>query len=277
MPSWDPAQYARYEAERARPFTDLLARVAAPTPRLVVDLGCGDGARTLDLAARWPTAAVVAVDSSTAMLDRARARAADVGARVSWVEADLAGDEARAVVEAAAARAGGGPDVIVAAASLQWVPDHRRVAQRWIDGLTPGGWFAMQVPGNHDAPSHALMRRVAAAHQCAAELLPRLLARESVADPAEYVAAFHAPGRVVEAWETTYLHLLDPDGEQENPVLEWVRGTGLRPVLDALPDEAERAAFLTPYAAALRKAYPRTPAGVPMPFRRVFCVVRAAD
>ena len=134
----------------------------------------------------------------------------------------------------------------------------------------------MQVPGNHDAPSHALMRAVAAEQPRAAELLPLLLSRESVDHPDGYVAAWWAPDRQVEAWETTYCHLLDPDGRQADPVLEWVWGTGLRPVLDVLTGEAEREAFLAPYRAALAQAYPRTPAGVPLAFRRVFCVVHVA-
>lgn len=264
MPSWDPTQYTQYDAERARPFADLMARVQARHPRLVVDLGCGDGARTLELATRWPTARVVGIDSSPTMLAQARER--DPQSRVSWLQGDLADVDVPATLAA--------PDVVIAAASLQWVPDHLSVARRWVDALAPGGWFALHVPGNHDAPSHALMRRTAAGHPRAAELLPRLLGRESVAGPSGYVEALWAPGRTVEAWETTYLHLLDPEGASPDPVLEWVRGTGLRPVLDTLTEESDREQFLTPYRAALRQAYPRTPAGVPLAFRRVFCVVR---
>lgn len=279
MPSWDPTQYARFAAERARPFEDLVARVGAAAPRLVVDLGCGDGPRTLDAARRWPFARVIAIDSSAAMLGRARELAAKrlEGARVTWVQADLVSAEAHAVVAEAARELGvPGPDVVIAAASLQWVPDQLAVAAAWADALAPGGWLAVQVPGNMDAPSHALMREVAAEHPRAAELAPTLLTREKVATPAEYVAALGTPGRRIDAWETTYTHLLDPDGRLDNPVLEWVRGTGLRPVLDTLTDEGEREAFITAYDARLREAYRRTPVGVPFEFRRVFCVVQVA-
>lgn len=275
MPSWDPTRYAAFADERARPFADLMARVATAEPGLVVDLGCGDGARTLEVAARWPGARVLGLDSSAQML--ARARELDAAGRVEWVLTDLAGPEAYAVVAGVAAELGlPGPEVVLAAASLQWVPGHLDVGRRWIETVAPGGCFAMQVPGNHDAPSHALMRAVAAEQPRAAELLPLLLSRESVADPAGYVAAWWAPDRQVEAWETTYYHLLDPGGHQVDPVLEWVRGTGLRPVLDVLAGAAEREAFLAPYRAALAQAYPRTPAGVPLAFRRVFCVVHIA-
>jgi trans-aconitate 2-methyltransferase len=259
--TWDPQQYAKFSDHRSRPFGDLLARVGAQSPGLVVDLGCGNGPLTLSLAQRWPSARIVGVDHSPQMLDAARSL--DTDGRVEWVEADVADWDAASL--------GTAPDVIVTNATLQWVPGHDTLLQQWSTALAPGGWLAMQVPGNLDAPSHALMRAAAADHPAADRLAPAL-DRLAVATPAEYVELLAAAGLEVDAWETTYQHVLDPEGQQANPVLEWVRGTGLRPVLEALPDEAGRDAFLADYDARLRAAYPRTSVGVIFAFRRIFAV-----
>ncbi len=129
----------------------------------------------------------------------------------------------------------------------------------------------MQVPGNYGAPSHRLMREVAVTQPRAGEL-EAALKRGGSAEPATYLQVLHRAGLRVEAWETTYLHVLDPQHELTDPVLEWVKGTGLRPVLDLLTQEHERAAFEQEFAARLREAYPRTSVGVILPFRRVFAV-----
>jgi trans-aconitate 2-methyltransferase len=259
--NWDPTAYAAFADERSRPFADLMARVGADRPDLVVDLGCGNGPLTLSLAERWPQARVVGVDQSSEMLDAARA--ADAAGRVEWVEADVAGLDL--------GRLGSAPDVIVSNATLQWVPGHLELLARWARLLAPGGWLAIQVPGNLDAPSHALMRLVAERHPAAERLRPAL-ERLAVATPAAYVELLARTGLVVDCWETTYQHILDPLGQQSNPVLEWVRGTGLRPVLQALTDDGERASFLEEYDERLRAAYPRTDVGVVFPFRRIFAV-----
>lgn len=258
--TWDPGQYARFAGERTRPFEDLLARVHATGPRVVLDLGCGDGPLTLSLARRWPHARVVGVDSSPQML--ARARELDTGGAVGWVEADIGEFDVAGL---------GPPDVVVSNATLQWLPGHLDLLPRWAEQLAPGGWLAIQVPGNFGAPSHQLMHEVAAHHPRRVELA-LALRRPAAAEPATYLQLLDRAGLVVDAWESTYLHVLDREGRQENPVLEWVRATGLRPVLDVLSDPAEQDAFLGPYAARLAEAYPRTPSGVILPFRRVFAV-----
>jgi trans-aconitate 2-methyltransferase len=258
---WDPRQYAKFADHRGRPFHDLLGRVGADEPAVVVDLGCGNGPLTLELTARWPSARVVGVDHSGEMLEAARAL--DAEGRVEWVEADVAQWDPASLGQA--------PDVVVTNATLQWVPGHEDLLARWAAALAPDGWLAMQVPGNNDAPSHALMRAVAADHP-AAERLKAPLRRLAVRAPSDYVELFGAAGLEVDGWETTYQHVLDPLGQQANPVLEWVRGTGLRPVLETLTDDTERDAFLADYDARLRAAYPRTPIGVVLPFRRIFCV-----
>lgn len=263
MPSWDPTQYDKFAAERGRPFVDLVSRVSADEPRLVADLGCGNGALTLSLLDRWPGARVVGVDGSAEMLAAARER--DPQGRVEWVEADLG--------EWDIATLGGSPDVVVTNATLQWVPGHLPIVEGWARALAPGGWIAIQVPGNHEAPSHSLMRELAEAHPRAAEL-EAATKRFGAGEPSTYLRILDAAGLSVDAWETTYLHQLDRAGEQENPVLEWLSGTGLRPILDVLTDDAEREDFIARYGEVVARAYPRTPAGVLLPFRRVFAVAQ---
>lgn len=264
---WDPGQYALFATHRGRPFADLVARVDASDPAVVVDLGCGDGPLTLGLAGRWPDARIVGVDSSAEML--AAALEHDAGGRVEWVQA-RAEDWTPAEV-------GAPVDVLVTNAALQWVPGHLDLIPGWVDGLAPGGWFAMQVPNNFGAPSHALMRDVAARHARADELLPRLQRALGVAAPEDYLAALAGLGLETDVWVTEYQHVLDPDVAQRSPVLEWVRATGLRPVLDLLTEEGERTAFLDAYTVALDAAYPRRPWGVVLGFSRIFAVGHRPD
>ena len=248
---WDPEQYVRYADERGRPFHDLLARVAVDAPARIVDLGCGPGTLTATLAQRWPDAAIEGVDSSTEMISLAARLASDrlrfrVGDLRSWtMPADL--------------------DLLVSNAALQWVPDHLPLLRRWAAGLRPGAWLAFQVPGNFDSPSHVLMRELAEAPRWRDRLGGVLRHADAVAPAATYASLFLGAGLAVDAWETTYLHILHGD----DPVLEWVRGTGLRPVLAVL-DADGRAAFEAEYAAALREAYPAGPGGTAFPFRRIF-------
>ncbi len=263
QPSWDPGAYAHFAKERTRPFADLTARIGARTPSLVVDLGCGNGPATTSLARRWPEARVVGVDSSESMLEAAREHDGD--GRVEWVQADLRRWDPASLGQA--------PDVVVTNSTLQWVPGHLDLLPGWVEALATDGWFALQVPGNFDAPSHRLMREVAEGHPRSGELAAAL-DLPAVGEPTTYHRFLSRLGCSVDAWETTYLHVLDPAGEQEHPVLDWVRATGLRPVLDILQDDGELAAFVDPYAAALAEAYPRSAEGVYFPFRRVFAVAR---
>jgi trans-aconitate 2-methyltransferase len=158
-------------------------------------------------------------------------------------------------------------DVIVSNATLQWVPEHRTVLARWADALPPDGWLAIQVPGNFQAPSHAVMRTLAESPRWRPSLEGVLRHHDSVAEPSGYATLLMAAGLHTDVWETTYLHVLPgPD-----PVLEWVRGTGLRPILAALT-ASQAALFEAEYAQLLREAYPATEHGTVLPFRRIFAV-----
>ncbi|UIJ34865.1 methyltransferase domain-containing protein [Allobranchiibius sp. GilTou73] len=259
MATWDPTQYERYADLRTRPFLDLLARVPHHDPKVVLDLGCGNGIATLIAAERWPDATVVGVDDSVDMLRKAADR--DTAGRVRWVEADVATVDVGAY---------GRPDVILTNATLQWVPGHLDLIPRWLESLAESGVFAMQVPGNFDAPSHRIIRETAREQQRGAELVG-LLRADPVSEPQGYADVLAAAGARLDVWETTYLQVLDAAGEQDHPVLEWVKGTALRPLLDVL-DPAETRAFLADLADRLNAAYPRAAYGVPFPFRRIFAV-----
>lgn len=252
---WDPGQYAVYADERSRPFFELLARVDVDAPGDVVDLGCGPGALTATLLARWPGARIVGVDSSADMVQAAREH--EVAGRLSFVAADVAG------------WAPDGPvDVVVANALLQWVPGHVDLLQRFASWLRPGGVLAFQVPDNFDEPSHTLLRELRTSPRWAARLSDGADRAAGVERPDTYLRALLAAGLTPDVWQTSYLHVLSG----QDAVLEWVKGTALRPVLAALEPGPEREAFLGEYAAALRAAYPAQEWGTVFPFRRTFAV-----
>ncbi|MFB8248544.1 trans-aconitate 2-methyltransferase [Streptomyces sp. NPDC055952] len=270
-PTWDPAQYLRHAGHRARPFADLLARVpdlpAQPPDRpRIADLGCGPGNVTALLAGRWPTARITGHDNSAEMLDRAHVDHA--GPTAGGGRLDFAPADARTWTPDAP------HDLIVSNATLQWVPGHAERFADWTAALKPGGTFAFQVPGNFDAPSHRLMRDLAASPRWRDRLDGVLRHADAVLTPAAYHERLTSLGCAADVWETTYVHLLPG----EDPVLDWVKGTGLRPVLTALGDDPEASgAFVAEYRDALREAYPPGPHGTPFPFRRVFAVARRQD
>lgn len=249
--TWSPEQYLKFGDERGRPFVDLTARIGATSPGLVVDLGAGPGTLTALLAERWPQADVLAVDGSPQMVARAQ-EVPGIGAQLGDVRS---WEPPRGI------------DVLVTNAMLQWVPGHLELLPRLVDMLAPGGWLAMQVPGNFEEPSHTIRRDLAAQEPYA----PHLHGVDHPAshDAATYLRALQDQGLEVDAWETTYLHVL----HGTDPVFEWVSGTGARPTLQALPEEL-RPAFEVEFRERLRRAYPDEGHGVVLPFRRIFAVAR---
>ena len=255
MPVWDPIGYLEFADERSRPFVDLLSRVNTGHPKLVVDLGCGPGQLTASLADHWPDAHILGLDSSSEMIKRAAAYA---GERVSFQLQDLRHWQPEAPV-----------DVIISNATLQWVPAHRDLLPGLVSSLSEDGWLAYQVPGNFEEPSHRLLRQLAADSRYAPMLTE--VTWPASADAATYLDDLVDLGCAVEAWETTYLHVLTGP----NPVFRWISGTGARPVLQALPDDL-RTRFISDYQQLLNTAYPARRYGTVLPFRRVFVVANRA-
>jgi trans-aconitate 2-methyltransferase len=253
---WDPERDLTYADERGRPFVELMARVAADRPRTVVDLGCGPGNLTALLAERWPDARILGIDSSPEMIESASNAVDTVAFEVGDLRAWVGAAEHDAV------------DVLVSNATLQWVPGHLDLLPGLVAAVAPGGWLAFQVPGNFDEPSHTIRNELAAQASYAEHT--RDVATPDAHDAATYLDALSGIGCTIDAWETTYLHVL----RGEDPVFTWVSGTGARPTLQALEavDPELRDRFEDEFKRRLRAAYPEHGYGVVLPFRRVFVV-----
>ena len=254
LPTWDPDQYARFEAQRDRASLDLLLRLPDDLePREVWDLGCGAG--KMALYAGSPGAAVHGVDSGAAMIERARARPEDV----DWSVGDIASWRPETPA-----------DLIFANASLQWLGDHAALFTGLAEALAPGGVLAVQMPMAHETVHHTLMREVAAKGPWAAKLKGVDTIR-ALLDASAYYAVLAERCGEIDIWSTTYLHALTG----EDAVLEWMKGTALRPYLTALDGDPQREAFLAALAEALSRAFPRRADGVTLlPFPRLFVVAR---
>jgi trans-aconitate 2-methyltransferase len=225
-------------------------------PRTVIDLGCGPGNSTRVLAVRWPQAMLTGVDSSTEMIETARKS----GEKIAWNVGDIATWRAAKPV-----------DLLFSNAALNWVPDHGQVLPRLFDQVAPGGAFAFQVPANIGAAAHAAMRELAAAPKWKAHF-PDGVREWFVHEPAFYYDLLSAAAARVEIWTTDYFHVMSgPEA-----IVEWYRGTGLRPFLERLgPEEQDR--FCADYLEAITPVYPRRPDGrVLFPFHRLFVIAYRA-
>ncbi len=256
LPTWDPDQYARFEAQRDRAALDLLLRLPDDLePQAIWDLGCGAGRHAALLKRRHPGVVVHGLDSSESMIERARARPEDV----DWSVGDIASWRPETPT-----------DLIFANASLQWLGGHEGLFDRLSGALAPGGVLAVQMPMAHETVHHTLMREVAADGPWAAKLAGVDTIR-SLLDASAYYAVLAKRCDEIDIWSTIYLHALTG----EDAVLEWMKGTALRPYLTSLDGDPLREAFLAALGGALSRAFPRRPDGVTlMPFPRLFLVAR---
>jgi trans-aconitate 2-methyltransferase len=253
--TWNPSLYLRFEDERTRPAQDLLARVTLEHAAHVVDLGCGPGNSTELLTQRFADASVTGIDSSEAMLESARQRLPQCHFELS----DVSSWQAKQP-----------PDLIFANAVLQWVPGHEQLFPRLFSALAAGGVLAVQMPDNLNEPTHRLMREVASEGPWASTIGDAARVRPFIPPIESYYDLLATDASKVDVWRTAYQHPMASPAE----IVAWLRGTGLRPFIDALT-EAQRAAFLLEYEQRIADAYPaRSDGRRLLAFPRSFIVAR---
>jgi trans-aconitate 2-methyltransferase len=267
-PKWSPDRYLKFAAARGRAFDDLVARIQTVDPATVVDLGCGPGTTTRSLLDRWPNAQVSGIDSSAEMI-----------AEAQHIATSVPDGRLRFSVSAIETWAPEQPvDVIIANAALHWVPEHITLLPHWVATLRPGGTIAFQMPRPADDRGAAALRSVISAPRWAGRLAGVTTPGGLASDPTwvrsaeAYADLLGRLDCVVDAWETTYMHVLPG----EDAVLEWFAGSGLRPFTEALGGDgsADADAFRDEMGAALRDTYPPRPYGTILPFHRVFVVAQ---
>ena len=250
--TWDPGQYLRFDDLRVRPALDLIARIPALEPSEVWDLGCGTGAITHTLSVRWPHAEVHGLDSSSEMLDRAREHPG-----IDWTHGDIETWAPDRPV-----------DVLFSNAALHWVTNHASLFPRLFGHVAPGGVLAVQMPRNHQEPSHQVLYELARSKGWS-DRVGDLVVESPVSAPADYYESLGSEAGSLDVWEAIYQQALQgPDA-----VAEWTKGSVMRPYLEALGPDADR--FFDEYAAALRPHYPPQADGTTLfAFRRLFIVAR---
>lgn len=256
--SWAPDQYLKFAEHRLRPALELLDRIPLAKPNVIYDLGCGSGRITRLLTERWSSSEVYGLDNSPQMLTEAAAEPSTV----HWIDADIRNWVPRKA-----------PDLIYSNATLHWVDGHSDLFRRLINYLNPGGCLAVQMPLSWDLQSHRLMRDTLArggpdGRALGDAALLAALSTKWVEDTDFYHDILAPRARCLDIWETQYFHEL----EGENAVFEWMKGSGLRPILNGLGD-ADRDWFLKIYKERLRDAYPKHSGNRTVyPFRRLFIV-----
>jgi trans-aconitate 2-methyltransferase len=253
MPTWDANLYLKFGNERTQPSLDLVSRIQIPNPKRLIDLGCGPGNSTQSLRQRWPEAEVIGLDSSPDMI----AAAQQAYPNGKWILADAATWTADSPF-----------DIVFSNATLHWIPDHAHLFPHLFNQVAPGGALAVQVPAHYASPVHLAIFEVAEDPRWS-HLMdgPRnSITRQS---PSFYYDVLQPLASRLELWETDYIHIL----ESPQSIVDWFRGTGLRPFLEALETETQKQQFEQLLLESYTKSYPRQKDGkVLFPFRRLFMV-----
>ncbi len=251
MSSWNPDLYLQFKEERTQPARDLTARIAVEKPKDIVDLGCGPGNSTQVLRDRWPGANILGVDYSYEMIEKANTSCPNG----QWLRADLRDWNPE-----------DSWNIVFSNATLQWIPDHRRLIPRVFSLVRPAGVLAVQLPANQDAPLHRALLEVARRNEW-----------KDLTSGCEDLITYHEPGFYYDIlsalsprvflWKTAYYHVL----QNHQGLIEWYSSTGMKTYLDRLPEEKQKESFRRQVLEACRASYPVQKDGrILYPFERLF-------
>ncbi len=257
---WHADTYSQFLDMRTKPAKDLLAAIPDSfIPQRVYDLGCGPGNSTILLKQRWSDAQVIGLDNSEDMLREAKT----TYPALEFVADDLAIFHPNEQL-----------DCIFANASLQWLDNHAMLIPRLLRFLKPGGFLAIQMPNNFHFPSHQVTIQLLENNPKWQYLL-KVLRYGHLQAPFYHVADYYnifteAKVAELQLWETEYIQVMN----NHQDIFNWVKGTGLRPILAKL-EKTEQAEFEQAYVAAITQKYSLQQNGkVLLPFRRLFMVAK---
>jgi len=252
---WNPELYLRFNQERTQPAVDLLKRIEMAAPRKILDVGCGPGNSTQALAQRWPTACVRGIDNSVAMIEKAKTDYPQAHwPHVHWK-----------VMDALSIQSDNEFDIVFSNAVIHWIPDHELLFKKMLQALTDKGVLAIQMPLYHEMPVYALVEQ---------------LYRDRFPDSpfaSDSVFNFHSADYYYDLltqmpcafsiWETSYMHVM----ASHQQIVEMVKSTGLKPYLDAIHDDVQKAEFENQVLHSLPEIYKTQRDGrVLFPFKRLF-------
>ncbi len=253
MGNWNPEQYLKYKSERTQPSIDLVSRIKIENPKNIIDIGCGPGNSTQILHQRWPSAEIVGLDHSEEMIKKAR----EDYPEQKWLAADVSSFKSNIFY-----------DIVFSNAVLHWIPHHEILVPNLFKLVRNRGAMAVQVPANHESPLHKALLSVSSGEKW--HRYTKGCEKMLHHHPAEYYYQLLTPiASKIELWETTYYHILP----SHQGLIEWGKGTAMKPYLDRLPDDSKKNRFEKEVLAGCKKAYKRQKDGsIVFRFNRLFFI-----
>ena len=236
MHSWNATTYLQFKNERTRPAVDLASRILLDDPKTVLDIGCGPGNSTAVLRERFPNATIIGIDNAPDMIAKAKEAYPDMTFFCMDADEYIATTDEQF-------------DVVFSNACMQWLPDHKAFLPKWMELVKDGGILAVQMPNNYDEPIHQIIETLTTSEKWRPHF--RVMREKHVLSIGEYYDCLSECSAQVDLWETAYYHTLS----SHQDLLEWYRGTGLRPYLEQLNNDA-KASFENDFLAAVKDAYP---------------------
>jgi len=234
---WSSEQYLKFRNERTQPAVDLANRINLASPGKILDVGCGPGNSTHVLACRFPDAYIIGIDNSGDMISAAKKNHPDLDFRMCDAASELS-------------QLDNDFDIVFSNACIQWVPDHRNLLKNLLNLLNSNGVLAVQIPMNYNEPVHKAIGELVSTEKWK-EYFTETRVFHTLSQGEYYDLLSEISGEF-SIWETVSYHVM----KSHNDILEWYRGTGLRPYLSVLPDE-KKAEFESDMLQILVRRYPR--------------------
>ncbi|HEX2919600.1 MAG TPA: methyltransferase domain-containing protein [Bacteroidales bacterium] len=252
---WNPAQYLKFDKERLQPSIDLVARIDYIDPAKIIDIGCGPGNSTQVLLNRWPGSKIVGADNSQAMIKRAKEDYPEQKWILFDAGIDLIDDKF---------------DIVFSNATIQWIPDHGSLIQRFSEMLIDNGVLAVQLPLFFEMPLGRSISVISKNGKWSAATndVDNLF---TINDQSFYYDNLARYFRKIDIWTTDYYHVMD----SQSSILAMIRSTGLKPYLERISDDNDKKSFEDHVMNGIKNDYPLQANGkVLFPFKRLFFIAK---